>query len=76
MTITFAFFYIHRKKYWFVKIFDFLFLMDLPVLRCPDNDLSSSGKCLSVYVSVYVWQKICGRRSSRANAQNFMKLYI
>ena len=36
----------------FVKIFDFLFLMDLYILRCPEPDLTVSGKCLSVYLCV------------------------
>ena len=36
----------------FVQTFDFLFLMDLQVLRCPDQESTISGKCLSVRLSV------------------------
>ena len=35
-----------------MKIFDFRFLMDLQVLGCPEHDLTVSGNCLSVCLSV------------------------
>ena len=38
-----------------MQIFDFRFLMDLYVLGCPEHDLTISGKCLSVYVSVRLY---------------------
>ena len=36
----------------FVQIFDFRFLIDLHVLGSPEQDLTISGKCLSVCLSV------------------------
>ena len=38
----------------FVQIFDFRSLVDLQVLGCPEHELTISGKCLSVSVSVCV----------------------
>ena len=38
----------------FVQILDFRFLIDLHVLKRPEHDLTISGKCLSVCVSVCV----------------------
>ena len=32
--------------------------------------------CLPVFVHVCMWQKFCGKYSSRTKAQNFVKLYI
>ena len=74
-------FYVNRRNFDLVKIFDIRFLMDLHVLRCPEHDLTISGKCLSVVclsvrVSVCMWQKFCGKCSWRTNRQNFMKFYI
>ena len=40
-----------------MQIFDFLFLMDQYVLECPEHDLTISGKCQSVCVSVCVRDK-------------------
>ena len=45
--------------------------MDLHVLGCPEHDLTISGKLLSMYA----WQKFCGKCSSWTSAQNSMKLY-
>ena len=56
----------------FVKTFHFWFLIDLQVLGCPEHDLTISRK----HLSVWVWQKLCDKCSSRTNPQNFMKFYI
>ena len=42
----------------FVQIFDFQFLMGLRVLGCPEHDLTISGKCLSLSLSVSVKKKL------------------
>ena len=82
------YFLLYKMEISFVQIFDLRFLMDLDVLGCPEHDLNIFGKCLSVCMSVClcvclclcmsvcVWQKFCGKCSSRTNAQNFMKFYI
>ena len=57
-----------------MQIFDIRFFIDLHVLGCPEQDLTIFGKCLSVCVSICVWQKFCGNCISRTNAQNFIKL--
>ena len=56
-----------------MQIFNFRFWMDLYFLGCPEQDLIISGKCLC---AVCVWQKCCGKCSSRTNEHNFMTLYI
>ena len=76
ISFIFTFFYVSRRKYSFRAIFDFRFLIDLHILGCPDHDMTISGKCLSVRLSVCMRQKFYGKCSSRINAQNFMKLYI
>ena len=50
----FPFFHIKRKSMSFMQLFDFRFLIDLHVLGCPENDLTTFGKCLSVCLSVCV----------------------
>ena len=49
-----------------MEIFDFRFLMDLHVLGCPDDDLTISGKCLSVCMCV------CGKSFVASLAQELM----
>ena len=75
-----TFFYINRRKFCIVQIFEFWFLKNLHILGCPDHDLTIYGICLSVCLDVWtcicMWQKFCDRSSLTTNAQNFMKLYI
>ena len=44
--------------------------------ECPDDDLTVSGKCQSVCVSMCMWAKFCDKCSSRTKRQNLMKFYI
>ena len=53
------------------KIFDILFSMDLLVLRCPEHDLTTFRKCLSICVGL----KFFGCASAGTNEHNFLKIY-
>ena len=46
--------YTQEESIGFVKIFDFRFLIDLHVLRCPEHDLTIFRKCLSVCLYYFV----------------------
>ena len=70
VSTIFTFFYINRRKYWFRVNFRLQFLYDLYALRCPEHDLTISGKCLSVCVIMCVWRKFCGKCRSKTNQQN------
>ena len=87
----FTFFYISRKKYWFRANFRFLVFDGFTHFRMSWTRFDYFWKmsvclsvclcvcvsvCLYVCVSVCVWQKFCGKCSSRTNEQNFMKLCI
>ena len=56
-----------EESFGFVKIVDFLFMMDLNVLKCPEHDLNFSEKCLSVHLCVCVCDKKIVASSLRTN---------
>ena len=64
-------FFFQEESIGFVKIFDFQFLMDLHGLRCPEHDITISGKCPSVCAPLYVWENIVS-----CVALEVMKFYI
>ena len=41
----------------FLKIFGFQFLIDLHIFGSPKHDLTLTGKYLSAYICVCLWQK-------------------
>ena len=53
-----------------MHIFDFRFSMDLHVLGYPEHDLTISGKCLSVCVSVSLC--VCDKKFVKSVAGELM----
>ena len=75
IALVFTFFCINGRKYWFrenfwLPVFDGFRSFEMSWTR-----IDYFWK-MSVCVSVCVWQKFCGKCSSRTNQQNFIKFYI
>ena len=66
-----TFFCINRRKYWFQENFRHLVFDRFTCFGMSWTRFEFFWK-----MSVCVWQKFCGKCSSRTNAQNFMKFYI
>ena len=72
--IVFAYFYINGKNIGLVQILDFRFLMDLHILGCPERDLTISGKCLWVCVSVSLC--VCDKNFVASIARELMTIIL
>ena len=69
----FTFFYINRWKYWFHANFRFLVFDGC---TCFGISWTRFHYFWKVFISVCVWQKVCGKCNPRTNAQNLMKFYV